>query len=290
MHRTLRWLRNIVVTLVVLLLLFAAAVYARAEWILRRSYDEPLVSIPIPTDSASIAEGGRLALVHGCRGCHTNTLTGEFLVDDPLLARLVAPNLTASVRRYSDPELVRIIRRGVRPNGRSVWAMASEMYAPLSDADLGRILAYIRSLPEAPGPDPMLRLGPLGRFGITVGQFTSAAALVREADSLTAAGAFPGSGEPNAEGAYLVRTSCPECHGLRLEGFDSVPDLRIAAGYTLEQFAHFFKTGEALGGRELKTMSNMARSRFSHLTDTEVAAIHGYLVARAAALPAPATP
>lgn len=287
MRRALRWLRNGVVTLVVLLLLFAATVYARSEWIVRRAYEEPLVSLPVPTDSASIAEGGRLALVHGCRGCHTNTLTGEFLVDDPMLARLVAPNLTASVRRYSDPELVRIIRRGVRPNGRSVWAMASEMYAPLTDADLGRILAYLHSLPEAPGPDPMLRLGPLGRFGIAVGQFTSAAALVHETDSLTAAGAFPRTGDVHADGAYLVRTSCTECHGLTLTGADSVPDLRIAAGYTLEQFAHFFKTGEALGGRELKTMSRMARGRFSHLTDPEVAAIHGYLVARAAALPPP---
>jgi cytochrome c553 len=286
MHRALRWLRNIVVTLAVLSLVFAVTVYALSERIVRRAYDEPLVSLPVPADSASIAEGGRLALVHGCRGCHTNTLTGEFLVDDPMLARLVAPNLTASVRRYSDPELVRIIRRGVRPNGRSVWAMASEMYAPLSDADLGQILAYLHSLPEAPGPDPMLSLGPLGRFGIAIGQFTSAAALVRETDSLTAAGAFPTSGEANAEGAYLVRTSCTECHGLTLTGGDSVPDLRIAAGYTPEQFAHFFKTGEALGGRELKTMSNMARTRFSHLTDAEVAAIHEYLVARAAALPA----
>jgi len=285
MHRALRWLRNLVITLAVLLLLFVVAVYARSEQILRRPYDEPIVTLPVPTDSASIAEGGRLALVHGCRGCHTNTLTGEVLVDDPLLARLVAPNLTASVRHYSDPELVRIIRRGVRPNGRSVWAMASEMYAPLSDADLGRILAYIHSLPEAPGPGPMLHLGPLGRFGVTVGQFTSAAALVRETDSLTAAGVFPGPGEANAEGAYLVRTSCTECHGLTLTGGDSVPDLRIAAGYTLEQFAHFFKTGEALGGRELKTMSRMARGRFSHLTVSEVAAIHGYLVARAATLP-----
>jgi cytochrome c553 len=285
MHRALRWLRNLVVALAVLMVAVVATVYARSEWIVRRSYHEPLVSLPVPTDSASIAEGGRLALVHGCRGCHTSTLTGDLLVDDPMLARLVAPNLTASVRRYSDPELVRIIRRGVRPDGRSVWAMASEMYAPLSDADLGRILAYIHSLPEAPGPGPMLQLGPMGRFGITVGQFTSAAGLVREADSLTAAGAFPGPGEANAEGAYLVRTSCTECHGLTLTGGDSVPDLRIAAGYTLEQFAHFFKTGEALGGRELKTMSKMARSRFSHLTDSEVAAIHGYLVARAAALP-----
>jgi hypothetical protein len=63
---------------------------------------------------------------------------------------------------------------------------------------------------------------------------------------------------------------------------DFGPDLRIAAGYTPEQFAHFFKTGEALGGRETEMMSQVARNRFSRLTDVEVAAIYAYLMARAA--------
>jgi hypothetical protein len=56
------------------------------------------------------------------------------------------------------------------------------------------------------------------------------------------------------------------------------PDLRIAAGYTLEQFTHFMRTGKA---RELKLMSDMARRRFSHFTEDEIAELHGYLVARA---------
>ena len=146
MHRVLRWLRNAIAALVVLLLIAAATVYALSERVIRRTYDEPLSSIPIPTDSVSIAEGGRIALIHGCRGCHARDLSGQEWDHDFWYGRLNAPDLTNATRTYSDAELVRLIRRGVRPDGRSAWAMPSEMFAPLSDADLGRIIAYIRSL------------------------------------------------------------------------------------------------------------------------------------------------
>ena len=281
MHRALRWIRNLVVALVALVLLAAATLYALSERIVRRSYEAPLVTIPIPDDSASVTEGGRLAWVHGCRGCHMETLAGQYFEDDFLIGRIVAPNLTAAAQQYSDPELVRIIRRGVRPDGRSVLAMPSEMFAPLTDADLGKIIAYIRSVPPVPGFPRGITLGPMAWLGLVTHQYSPSTVLVAKADSITASGYFPAGTEPHADGAYLVRTSCSECHGLTLNG-DFGPDLRIAAGYTPEQFAHFFKTGEALGGRETKMMSKVARSRFSHLTDAEVAAVYGYLVARAA--------
>ena len=285
MRRVLRWLRYTVTMLVVLLLLAAATLYTLSERILRRTYDEPLVAIPIPADSGSIAEGGRLALIHGCRGCHTPDLSGQWFEDDFLIARFAAPSLTLAAQKYSNEELIRIIRRGVRPDGRSVWAMSSEMFAPLTDADLGKIIAYVRSVSPPGGLPQMLKPGPLGRLGITTGEFMPAASLVRVTDSITASGYFPSGDEPNAFGAYLARTSCPECHNLALQGYPGdTPDLSIVAGYTPEQFAHFFATGEALGGRELKLMSEMARNRFSNFTDEEEAALYSYLVARAAAI------
>ena len=69
----------------------------------------------------------------------------------------------------------------------------------------------------------------------------------------------------------------------KLEGDESrIPDLRIAASYSLEQFTHLMRTGKASGNRELKLMSSVARNRFSHFTDDEIQAQHSYLVARAA--------
>lgn len=268
-------------TLAVLLLVATATVYALSERALRRTYDEPLVSLPIPADSASIAEGGRIALIHGCRGCHARDMSGQVWEDDAWFGRQNAPSLTEAAQRYSDAELARIIRRGVRPDGRSVWSMTSEMFAPLSDADLGKIIAYIRSAPPVAGLPRLFAPGPLARWEIVRGDYRPAAELVWETDSITAAGYFPAGDEAHARGAYLARTSCPECHNLRLQGYPGdTPDLAIAAGYTPEQFAHFFATGEALGGRELPLMSLMARNRFSNFTDEEEAALYAYLVDR----------
>ncbi len=283
MHRALRWLRNTIAAVVLLLLLAAATLYALSERILRRTYEEPLASVPVPADSASIAEGERLTWIHGCRGCHTPSLAGQWFEDDFWLGHIAAPSLIEAARAYSDPELVRIIRRGVRPDGRSVVVMSSEMFAPLSDADLGKIIAYIRSVPPAAGLSRSVQLGPLARLGLVIGQYDPAAVLVRQADSATASGYFPAGGDRDASGAYLARTACVECHGVRLEGSDFAPDLRIAKGYTRDQFAHFFQTGEALGGRDLALMSQVARNRFSHFTDEEEDALYAYLLARAEA-------
>jgi len=282
MHRPGTRLRSVGVSLLVLLLAAAALLYGLSERIIRRTYAAPLVSVEVPTDSGAIAEGGRIALIHGCRGCHGPDGSGKVWDDDFAFGYLAAPSLIAAARSYTDAELARIIRRGVRPDGRSVWAMPSEMFAPLTDADVGLILAWLRSRPPAPGVARRFRPGPLARWEILRGEYLPAAVLVAVTDSLTAAGVFPQDDEPQARGAYLARTACPECHNLTLEGYPGdTPDLRIAAGYTPAQFAHFLATGEALGGRELALMSLMARNRFSHFTDEEEAQLHGYLLARA---------
>jgi hypothetical protein len=51
----------------------------------------------------------------------------------------------------------------------------------------------------------------------------------------------------------------------------------MAAAYDAEQFKRFMQTGLAAGDRELTMMSDVARGRYKHLTDTEATAIHNYL-------------
>src|SRR5688572_19537619 len=228
MRRALRWLRNALLGLVALVVVAAIAIYALSERVVRRTYDAPGRPVVVPTDSASLREGHRLAQIRGCTGCHGSQLEGQVFIDDPLLARIVSPNLTIAAREYTDAELERIIRHGVRPDGRSVIAMPSGMFKPLTDADLGMILAYVRSVPEVPGPTPNVRLRAGGRVGAAAGVFLPAAAQARQAEALSSI--YPRAGEPTARGAYLARTVCTECHGLDLRGGDGTPDLRIAAG------------------------------------------------------------
>jgi cytochrome c553 len=280
MRHLFRWTLRISLALVGFVVLAYGAVYAISRHSVRRVYREPLADLSPPADSASIAEGRRLARLRGCSGgCHGREIEGGVFIDDPLLAKVVAPNLTAAVRRYSNGELARIIRRGVRPDGRSVVAMPSEMFSALSDTDLGKILAYLHSVPPLPGPDPEVRLAPLARLGLVLGKYHTAAELVHRADSLTST--YPSGADSAAVGAYLARTVCTECHGLDLRGGERAPDLRIAAGYSLEAFTRLLRTGKASGDRELQLMSRVARSRFTHFSDAEVRALYQYLLARA---------
>ena len=263
---------------VALALLAVVTVYVMSARILARTYDVPASAVAVPTDSASMAEGARLARLRGCFGCHMENLGGGLFVDDPMLARLAAPNLTRAVRQYDLPDLVRILRHGVYPNGRSVIAMPSEMFNGLADSDLGKIIAAIRAAPQTTGQDREFRPGPLGRLGLVLGEFKPAAAMI---DHTTSPSAVPPA-EALAFGRYLALTICSECHGLDLNGQPGddqglPPDLRIAAAYAPDQFVQLMRTGIGLGERELGLMTEVARGRFVHFTDTEIGALHAYL-------------
>jgi mono/diheme cytochrome c family protein len=96
----------------------------------------------------------------------------------------------------------------------------------------------------------------------------------------------PDAGEQHALGRYIVRATCAECHGMNLKGGQPTPDatprpdLRaIISAYDEPAFERLLRTGKALGDRELKMMSDVARGRYSHLTATELNAVRGYLTA-----------
>jgi len=245
--------------------------------VLRRTYEVPEVALSVPSDPASIVEGRRLATVRGCfGGCHGKNAEGAVMFDQPLIARIVAPDLTTAVRKFSDAQLADVIRNGVRPDGRSMLVMPSEVFAGLTDEDLGRIIAFLKSLPETAGPGPSISPGPIGRFGLVVGKFKMVADLLAEA--------VPPPEAANKEakyGRYLARTVCAECHGTDLRGgsnpdFTS-PDLRVVAAYSPEAFTELLRTGVALGGRDVGVMSKQSRKNLSHLTDSEIAALYSYL-------------
>jgi len=275
--RLLRWIVIGLTSVAGLAIIAYAVVYGLSERALRRTYDVPAVTISVPTDSASIAEGERLATIRGCfGGCHGPHAEGGIMLDDPMLARLVAPNLTAAVRKYSDAELAVLIRNGVRPGGRSMVVMPSEAFVGLTDTDLERIIAFLRSLPALPGLEPRLVLGPLGRIGLTVGKFKLAAQLIAETVPPPEA-----ANEEAALGRYLARTTCPQCHATDLRGTSNPgftsPSLQVVTGYTPEGFIWLLRTGVPLGERNLVMMGPWARDHLSHFTDAEIAALYGYL-------------
>lgn len=273
----LRWIGIASGSLAGLAIVAYAVLYILSERVLRRSYAVPAVTLSVPSDPAAIAEGRRLATVRGCfRGCHGKNAEGAVMFDQPLIARIVAPNLTAATAKFSDAQLAGVIRNGARPDGRSVLVMPSETFVGLTDEDLGRIIAFLKSLPEAAGPGPSISPGPIGRIGLVVGKFKMAAELIAENVPPPEA-----TTEQAKYGRYLARTICAECHGTALRGASNPeftsPDLRVVAAYSPEAFTRLLRTGVAIEGRDVGVMSVRARDGLSHLADSEIAALYSYL-------------
>src|SRR5262245_31895572 len=181
MKRVLRWIGIALGCVAGLAVIAYGALYVLSEQALNRTYPVPAVSLSIPTDPDSIKEGQRLATVRGCLpGCHGKSGEGSVMFDEPIVARIVAPNLTTAAKKFSGAELAAIIRNGVRPDGRSMLVMPSQTYAALTDADLGRIIAFLKSLTEVPGPGPSIAPGPVARLGLSIGKFKMAARHIAE--------------------------------------------------------------------------------------------------------------
>ena len=157
--------------------LAAGAIYFISTTRLNQKVVIPTESVAIPTDITAIQRGQHLAsAVAACAACHGPNLAGKIEVDDPLLARIVAPNLTHGRggvgATLTDADFVRAIRHGVDPTGRQLLSMPSDDYNNFSDADLGAIIAYVRSLPPINTSLPPNDIRTLGLILFALGPVT----------------------------------------------------------------------------------------------------------------------
>lgn len=277
MARLLKWLAWLTAATVVLAGAAVLFIFGASEHRVARTYDVPLSNFDAPSDRESARRGRHLATIYGCTNCHGADMRGTVFIDDPRLGRVHAPNLTRVVKEYTDAELERLIRHGVKRNGRSVWIMPAEMYNHLIDEDLADLIAFVRSAPERDGYDRKLSLGPLARLAIALGKFGPAADHVEPLASRR----VPDRSDPVSLGRYLVMTACTECHGATLQGSDltQAPNLVVSAAYSDEDFARLMHEGVGLGGRELGLMAKVAKARFSSFSAEELQAIRRYLSA-----------
>lgn len=283
MKNSLKWIGLSLCGLLGIAAIGAVYTYIVSERELTRLYDIQVQSYTAPSDEASIRRGERLASMVGCaNSCHGQFMQGKVLFDEPGVARIIAPNLTKVLREYSDPELLRLLRHGMKRDGTTTWVMPSAMFSHLSQEDLGDIIAYVRSAPEREGPMRETRMRPLGRLGILMGQF---APVIQQVDHTRQFVPTADLSDPLHHGEYLVMTTCSECHGQDLRGHDflKAPNLLVAQSYSEEAFSHLLRTGVALGNRKLGLMSEVSQTRFVKFTDDEVRAIRVYLDAYAKA-------
>jgi mono/diheme cytochrome c family protein len=164
-------------------------------------------------DAALLARGQHLVEVTGaCGNCHTPmgpqgpvpglALAGGTVFDEPPF-RAVAPNITpdleTGIGRWTDAELARAIREGLRPDGSLIGPpMPMTLYRGLSDRDVAAMVAYLRTVPPVRNAveRSVYRISLPPAYGPPVGRVPD------PADT------------PLARGEYLANAvaHCMECH------------------------------------------------------------------------------
>jgi mono/diheme cytochrome c family protein len=216
MRTLVKWLAIGTGSVAVLLVLAAATLYAVSSYKLGKRHDVSPQGLALLPDSSAIAYGARLATILGCHGCHGADLEGRIMFNQRFTARVVAPNLTEVRGVHSDLDFVRMLRHGVRPNGRSaIPAMPSPSYTYLTDEDLAAIIAYVRSVPSTGERDfPSTRMGLLVRLALVTGALNMPADVIDHSRPPTTVDREDLEGF----GRYLSLAICTECHGNDLRG------------------------------------------------------------------------
>ena len=270
-----KWIKYVLIGIAAILLVAVGGIYAASELRLARRYDMPVAAFDARAFAIPPAEAERRAVSMMCADCHQKA--GQVLFEADGVGRLVTPNLTRVAKSYTDGELERLIRKGIKKDGTAALIMPANTYAYLADQDVAAVITWLRNRKEEPDAVPGgTTFGPLGRLALATGQ------LPFEADHLP--GVEPVKARPDDVGRYLVNVACLHCHQLKSDhdtGIMKAPALAaMVQGYRYDQFVTLLATGKPIGGREMPFMSKVAREAFAFYSEAEKRAVYDYLVSQ----------
>jgi cytochrome c553 len=206
-----------------LLITAISYIYFQSNSIIYKKYNVALVDVVIPHDSVSVAAGKKIALTRGCYGCHNKNLSGDVYPDWE--AGMIAANISKKIPQYSDNELYRLFRHGIKKDGTGLWAMPAGMFINLSEKDIYQLIAHLRTIPPVENKLPTTAFSFTGRLKILSGEYKSEVAMARRDVKKFN---YPDNPTVAQKGNYLVITTCTECHGYDLRGAYGNPPLTIA--------------------------------------------------------------
>jgi len=290
MKKMARWVGYGLLGIVGFLVLAAAGVYGVSELRFRKTYDLPQGIVAARNDSEAVTRGRHIAITRGCVDCHSENLAGAMVIDDPLAGRISGTNLTRGrggvAATYDDNGWATAIRHGLRSDGKPLIFMPSHEFYPLSDEDVGDLIAYIKSVDPVDNETAPQRVGPLGRILYLTGQMPIIPAELIDHESPRPAA--PAAGPTEAYGAYLA-TGCIGCHGPGYSGGripgtpPSFPFVRNITSddetgigrWTEADFFRAMREGRRPDGSELDPFMPVQYTRV--MTDDEIRAIWLYL-------------
>lgn len=303
---------------VLLVAAVALAGYVSVTW--NKVWDVPAPELHATTDPDSIARGEYLVFgpAH-CVECHTANieeydrffsggprpaLTGGFKFALGPLGTVYSKNITTDpetgIGRYSDPQVARMLRHAVRPDG---MASISEFmpFSNMSDQDLIDILSFLRTQPPVRNAVPA---NEWTLFGKVIKSFAPVALPKLDGRPMKVA---PAQEVTTQRGEYLARgvANCAGCHtpfnlmtgaatGPRFSGgtpmepalregvdptvFYQPPNLTPRVGSALLRFPDraTFVARFKVGGRKYPG-SPMPWEAYSRMSDTDIGALYEFL-------------
>lgn len=287
MKRVLKWIGISIGSLLMLLLIGYIVIYFKTESRINKIYGVQVQKITIPKDTAALALGKHLSEIRGCQDCHGKNLAGKVFIDDPQLGRIVASNLTRGtggiMREYTNRDLIRVLKHGVRKDGKSVIFMPSEVFTLLSAEDIGALIAYLKSLPPVDNVLPGHHLKPLARVLTAFNQFP-----LLPAEKIDHTRPSVSAVKPEISAAYgkYIAVTCIGCHRENYKGGgplgpDSppVPDITRSGNvgkWTEAQFIKTLRTGVTPEGKKMDP-KNMPWNMTKEFTETEIKSVYLFL-------------
>jgi cytochrome c553 len=269
--------------------IFVAVSTSAYEASVAKKYDVPLPVIALSTDPAVLARGKHLnSSLGGCHNCHGENLAGGKLEQLGPIGTAIYPNITAgkngALAQYTDGELARLIRHGIKKDGTTVRFMPSGDYQWWPIEDLTALISYLRTVPAVDS-------------GAYVSEFTTFAKVLDRLDMFTLDIArridhdkkWPAPVvAPTVEYGASIAMLCSGCHGPGLTGGPipgAPPDFPVPqnltphetglSAWTYEDFDKLMKTGIRKNGQKCAEMMPIDITR--NFDETELKALWAYL-------------
>jgi mono/diheme cytochrome c family protein len=254
-----------------------------------RIYDVPLPPIVRSTDPVVVARGKHI--VESLAACATEHCNGTDLGGGtPVMlgpiGTLAAPNITMANlgAAYSDGELARVIKHGIKKDGRSLRFMPAQDTSWLPDSDVTAVVSYLRVAPPVERANQSTVIKPLGKVLDRRDQFVLDVA--RRIDHTKSAS--PPAPEPTAAYGVFVARLCSGCHGEHLSGgpipgappslptpLNLTPDATGLKDWTFDDFEKVMRQAVRKNGKPLDPF--MPVEAWRNFDDTEMHALWAYL-------------
>lgn len=278
-----KWLGAVPAALFALILTLVTVVGASGLYKIFAPHDVSIPAVTFQNSPSQIARGEHLARVV-CASCHSangelpmsggNNLSAETGLP---LGDLYGPNITpaGAVKDWSDTDIFRVIRTGVRKDGRATM-MAALGTRFLSDEDTQSLIAFIRNSPSAQNKTP--EFNPTFLLAL----FTGAGLVPLEIPATVSAVTAPPKGSTPEYGKYVLDyAGCADCHGARLDGNVSPPtppgpNIRVLlSNLSKDDFSKLVRARGGLTGSQANTA--MPWRSTSKLDDVELDALYLYM-------------